>query len=449
MNRLSSAFASATLGVLIVSCSGETVDYSEPAVVNPKPSEPTEPAEPTVDLSSELPEVTLPTMAAAPLSTIPSEAVAGFNDFSWKFYLANSAQSHGNVCVSPFSVGAVLGMIANGDDGAARNEILKMLGFEESDAGLTVLNAYYQTLLSNIPNLEEGISCDVTNTLWCDPLTYRIRKSFMDAITDSYYAYGIGISPSGSSGQKAINGFVEKNTNGLIKDFLKEPLDVSLAFLNTLYFKAGWTQCFEKDYTSKDWFVDIDGQEKEVDFMWGFDIAQYAKTEDGTQAIRLNYGDRLNFGESAPFSMTCILPSSEINHIALDEVLTEDNIKNINKNMKYRPTIVKLPKFEIESNNPHTIDILRDLGLENVCSRLSSFGRIAASGEFFLTCFIHATKLKVDEDGTEGAAASFGEMNSGGPHGEIPVVFNRPFIFYIQENTTGAILFIGSVKTFS
>ncbi len=29
------------------------------------------------------------------------------------------------------------------------------------------------------------------------------------------------------------------------------------------------------------------------------------------------------------------------------------------------------------------------------------------------------------------------------------IIFDRPFIFYIQENTTGAILFIGAVKTFS
>lgn len=444
MNRLFFAFASAALGLLIVSCSGETVDYSEPTVTKPEPSEP---SEPTVDLPVELPEVAPPSIASASLSSIPADAIDGFNDFSLRFYLANSAASRENICVSPFSVGAVLGMIANGDDGVGRNEILKMLGFEESEVGLNALNSYYQTLISNLPNIEEEISCDVTNTMWCDPLAYRIRKSFMQTITDSYYAYGIGINPGGVNGQNAINEFVDKSTNGLIKNFLNSPLEISLAFLNTLYFKAGWSQGFEERATSKRPFLDIDGKEKETDFMFRCDITEYARTEDGTEAVRLNYGTQ------GQFSMTCILPTSRINHIPLDEILTADNINSINKNMKEEYMIVRLPKFEVETNNQETLDILKELGLEKICSRENpaKFSLITESNEFLLKNFIHATKLKVDENGTEGAAASLGGMvEASGPGDENntirEIVFDRPFIFYIQENTTGSILFIGSVK---
>ena len=343
-------------------------------------------------------------------------------------------------------MGAVLGMIANGDDGAGRDEILKTLGLGQGEEGLNTLNAFYQTLLSNFPNIEEGITCDVTNTLWCDP-SIHIRQSFMQTITDSYYAYGIGINPGGENGWKAINEFVDKNTNGLIKNFLSSPLYVSLAFLNTLYFKAGWTVGFDEYATSKRTFLNIDGKEKETDFMFRGDMMEYARTEDGTEAVRLNYGTQ------GQFSMTCVLPSSMINHIPLDEALDSDNIKSLNKGMKEEYVMMWLPKFEIESNNPRTIDILKHLGLENVGSGSQPFGLIADQENFYLTCFIHATKLKVDENGTEGAAVSLGGMdNSVGPGGEEPsireIVFDRPFIFYIQENTTGTILFIGSVKTF-
>ena len=448
MNRFLSAFTATILGLLAVSCTGETVDYSEPTVTKPEPSEPYEPSVPTVDLTDELPDIIHPSMASALLSSIPYEAIDGFNEFSWKFYIANSAGNRENVCVSPFSVGAVLGMIANGDDGDGRNEILKMLGFEESESGLAALNTYYQTLISNLSNIEEGISCDVTNTMWCDPFAFRIRKSFMQSITDRYYAYGIGINPGGENGRKAINEFVEKNTNGLIKNFLSSPLEISMAFLNTLYFKAGWSQGFEENATSKRTFLDIDGKEKETEFMFRCDMTEYARTEDGTEAVRLNYGIK------GQFSMTCVLPSSRINHIPLDEVLTSDNIRSINSGMKNESVMMWLPKFEIESNNPKTIDVLEDLGLVNVGSGRQPFGLIADQENFYLQCFIHATKLKVDENGTEGAAVSLGGMdNSVGPGGEESsireIVFDRPFIFYIQENTTGAILFIGSVKTFS
>ncbi len=444
MNRFLSAFAGGTMCLMIVSCTGETVDYSEPQVTPPV----TPPEVEVAEIPEEIPDVIPPTAASAPLGTISNETVENFNDFSMRFYLANSEQSRENVCVSPFSVGAVLGMIANGDDGEGRNEILKMLGFDQSEEGLNALNTYYQTLMSNLPNIEEGISCDVTNTMWCDPFAFRIRKSFMQTIMDRYYAYGIGINPGGVTGQKAINEFVDKNTNGLIKNFLTSPLDISLAFLNTLYFKAGWSQGFDEYATSKRLFFDIDGKEKEADFMFRYDMTEYAETEDGTQAIRLNYGNQ------EQFSMTCILPSSSINHVPLDEALTFDNVRSINCGLKEEFVMMWLPKFEIESNNTNTIDILKRLGLEKVCSGQYPFSLIADQEDFYMQCFIHATKIKVDENGTEGAAVSLGGMdNAYGPGGEESsireIIFNRPFIFYIQENTTGAILFIGSVKTFS
>lgn len=446
MNRLSSAFTAAFLALLAVSCTGETVDYSEPPVtpsVTPSEIE-------VAEIPEDLPDVAPPTGPSAPLASIPAETVGHFNDFSLKFYLANSEGSSENVCVSPFSVGAVLGMIANGDNGAGRNEILKMLGFEESDDGLNALNTYYKTLISNLPNIEEGITCDVTNTLWCDPLKHRIRKSFMETIADCYYSYGIGISPSGESGKKAINEFVGKNTNGLIDNFLTTPLRVDLAFLNTIYFKAGWTNGFDEWMTSKGNFLNIDGKEKETDFMWICDMIEYGLTDDGTEAIRLNYG------ENEQFSMTCILPSSRINHIPIDEALAADNFNAIRKNMKEEYLIVRLPKFEVGMNNPNTLDILKVLGLEcnNDAQSPSTFSLITDSNDFYLSCFIHATKIKVDENGTEGAAVSLGGMEVAIGPGDSndyirEIVFNRPFIFYIQENTTGAILFIGSVKTFS
>lgn len=439
MNRLFSVFTGGLVGMMIVSCTGETVDYSEPSVTSPEITTPE-----VALLPTELPDVTSPGIASAPLSSISPETIRKFNEFSRKFYLANSENGHENLCVSPFSVGCVLGMIANGDDGAGRNEILKMLGFEESAEGLDALNTYFRTLLSNLPNIEEDIACNVTNTLWCDPFRYRIRKSFMHAITDSYFTYGIGINPRGEDGKKAINEFVGKNTKGLINEFLKSPLEVDLAFLNTLYFKAGWSRGFVEYATSQRDFLDIDGKEKETEFMYTCDWTEYAVTEDGTEAIKLNYG------KNEQFSMTCVLPSSSINHIPLDEVLTSDNIKSINSLLKKEYMNVWLPKFEIETNNPKTIDILNNLGLKN----RNGFGLITDSDAFFLQCFIHATKLKVDERGTEGAAVSLGGLeNPVGSEDNIDhireIVFDRPFIFYIQENTTGAILFIGSVKTFS
>ncbi|MDE5839723.1 MAG: hypothetical protein K2H49_02270 [Muribaculaceae bacterium] len=425
---------SGLISMLLSSCAGETVDYTEPPVPNPI-------------IPEEIPDVVPPSMASAPLDKISGEAIANINDFSLRFYLANSEKNHDNVCVSPLSVGSVLGMMANGDNGLARNEILKTMGFKENEDGLGELNFCYQTLISNLPNMDEDVCCNITNTLWCDPNYYYIRKSFMQTISDSYYATGIGISPRGVDGKEAINAFVSRNTNGLIDNFLIEPLDVTLAFLNTIYFKASWNSAFDEFLTSRNTFIDIENNELKTDFMCSCDYNLYSVTEDGTEAVRLDYG------MNRKFSMTFILPSSQINHMALDEVLTPGNLDQLDRNWRGEKILLRIPKFEIEMNLPNTIDILKEIGMEKVCSQdpHAVFHQITESSDFYLKCFIHATKLKVDEKGTEGAAASLGGMvDSAGPGHENnirEINFNRPFIFYIQENTTGAILFIGSVKT--
>lgn len=426
------------MALMMISCSGETVDYSEPTVNQPSGE----------DTSiREITYVNPPAIATASLSTIPDEAVAGFNDFSFKFYLANSEDNRKNVCVSPMSVGSVLAMMANGDDGDARDEILKVLGFEESDNGLDNLNSFYQTLISNLPNIDDEISCNITNSIWCDPEEYHIIDSFKQKISDFYYATHIGISPFGESGREAINRFVSLNTKGLIENFLSEPLYVSLAFLNTVFFKAGWTEGFDEYVTSRATFTDIDFKQQKTDFMFSDRFLEYAMTDDGTEAVRLNYG------ASERFSMTLILPSSRSNHINLDEVITPDNLRQIQSNMKPEHLALSLPKFEVELNNPKTIDILRSLGMEKICRNEKSltFNNIAKNHEFQLKFFAHATKLKVDENGTEGAAVSLGWLSDSSNPNETNkiIIFNRPFVFFIQENTTGAVLFIGAVKTFS
>lgn len=437
MNRFLIAFAGfATLS--LVACNGETVDYSDPNHT------------PNYDI--DIPEVFPPSTASAPLTSVSPDAVTSSNEFSLKFYLANSKECKGNLCVSPFSVGSVLGMLANGDDGEARNEILTLLGFDASEEGLSALNTHYQTLLSNLPNIEEEIACNFTNTLWCDPLDGPIYEQFMQTISDKFYATYIPQTPKGYQGEYAINQFVSKNTNGLIDNFLSEPLNVEYAFLNTSLFKAGWNQSFIKEDTKTGEFHDINNKKQKTDFMCSdpySEYTQYTKIDDGTESVRIFYG------KDAQFSMTLILPDKNKSKKSFEDVLTIENIRKINDGLKRMEITVKLPKFEVELNNANTIDILKKIGLEKICSGKATFNKIKESDILCLGTFVHASKIKVDEDGTEAAAASLGGMLNLLPPGptntpKIPeIVFDRPFIFYIQENITGSILFIGSIKTFA
>jgi len=59
---------------------------------------------------------------------------------------------------------------------------------------------------------------------------------------------------------------------------------------------------------------------------------------------------------------------------------------------------------------------------------------------------IHQAFIAVDENGTEAAAATVVVMGAtSAPLKQIELKIDRPFLFLIQDDETGAILFIGRV----
>lgn len=412
------------IGILfLTACGGDDVLYTnmEPVIC------------PGVDILTV--PVTPPSEVSAPLSDISENSVNGTNSFAVNLYLRSSAETNDNVCISPFSIENVLGMLANGDDGETRDEILDVLGFDKGESGLACMNAYYRTLLSNLPNLDDT-SCIFTNSLWYDPCI-PIYSDFSKTIAKYFYAVNMPMSPAGEIGKEAINKFVKANTRGLIDNFLETPIRSTVALMNTAYFKGQWKNPFDKGLTLEKEFTNLDYSSSRVMFMNSTMECDYARIEDGTEAIRMPYGK-----EGENFSMTLILPSSLINHVPLDEAFLGDNLKRLYEKFKEETVVLSLPKFEVEYKDNHMVDLLCKMGLAKTFDSCFGFNNIVEYPlPFYLDCFIHATKLIVDEDGTEGAAVSIG-----GGNGIQIINFDRPFIFLLQENTTGAILFIGSVK---
>ena len=93
-------------------------------------------------------------------------------------------------------------------------------------------------------------------------------------------------------------------------------------------------------------------------------------------------------------------------------------------------------------------DPLKNLGLEEAFRTDADFTKITPPGGIYISRVIHQTLIDVQEEGTEAAAATIVEMRDGSSGGEyVPTYFkaDRPFLFVIKENSTGAIVFIGKV----
>jgi serpin B len=125
------------------------------------------------------------------------------------------------------------------------------------------------------------------------------------------------------------------------------------------------------------------------------------------------------------------------------DVLEEVNPQNLFNGAGEWKVDVKLPRFEVESDVELT-KVLPALGMP------SAFSDQTAEFPYFCNCHTwidmmkQSAKIKVNEKGTEAAAVTVMGFAGGGLNeGHANFHADRPFLYLIREQSTGAIFFIG------
>jgi serpin B len=110
----------------------------------------------------------------------------------------------------------------------------------------------------------------------------------------------------------------------------------------------------------------------------------------------------------------------------------------------------KMPKFDY-SNDLELIDYLKALNIKRAFSSKAQFTRIT-NNTLMISDVRHSTKVFVNENGVEAAAATSVEfdISDSGESVTLPehieFFVNRPFAFVIREASTNAIVFVGAVN---
>jgi serine protease inhibitor len=105
---------------------------------------------------------------------------------------------------------------------------------------------------------------------------------------------------------------------------------------------------------------------------------------------------------------------------------------------------IELPRFEISSDFRFE-PALKALGMSRAFTLTPDFVKLGRP-EWKLTFVRQKALIKLNEAGTQAAAATIGGGMFGGPRNE-PYLFraDRPFLLLIQEESTGLILFIARI----
>lgn len=236
---------------------------------------------------------------------------------------------------------------------------------------------------------------------------------------------------------EAINGWVSERTKGLIPKILDDlPDDMALALANAVYLDADWEHPFKKSATKPGVFHVATGNAT-ADFMHQTETLRYG-SGPGYKAVALPY-------RSSTLSLLVVLPVRQ-RLGSLQHRLTGRGLARLARHLSPKPVILSLPRFHLHTDVELT-DTLKALGMPTPFSEAANFSRITTAVPLKIAFVSHAADFTVDEAGTVAAAATVVgvTVKSARPRPRDPAVFNanRPFLFFLRDDRTGATLFAG------
>jgi serpin B len=148
--------------------------------------------------------------------------------------------------------------------------------------------------------------------------------------------------------------------------------------------------------------------------------------------------------------MYVLLPDA-VDGLPAVEAKLADTIRALQGKLTPMEVAVSLPKFTIDPAQPLQLQkSLEELGMKLPFTPAADFTGISKDTKepLFISSVLHKAFVKVDERGTEAAAATAIAAPTGGPPKPgTPFTADHPFIFMIIDRTTGLMLFIGRVAS--
>lgn len=350
------------------------------------------------------------------------------NELSQGIYLVDKLYDGSNILVSPSSINMALGMAANGADYEAEASLEKYLGRPIVQNNIRA---------NNLINHPHDDSLKYSNSFWYK--TGFVPENRFKLDLEMYYSADFYETPMNKVTVDDVNDWCAKKTDNRVKKIIDykdvNSRTISLV-VNALLFDGKWTVPFDTYDTVKMDFSTFDGNKNRVDMMRDSLSAYYEN--DYAKAFEKTYG------KDEGYSFIGILPKEKGKF-----KLSDLHIVSLLKKEKNEKVNIGLPKFDYSWN--HTLkESLEETSIKSIFDQFNPhFPKMLSDNLLYVDDIIHATNIKVKEEGTEAAAVTVIIMEPKSvvrptvkPHS---VVLNRPFAYVIKDNAKNEILFVGKV----
>lgn len=378
------------------------------------------------------------------LSGTPLKSAVAAADFGFRLF-KESLKDEKNALISPTSVITALTMAANGAKGDTLKEIETMLGMN-----VAALNNAF----AKAKTVSDGVKS--ANSVWIRKnIGLDVNRNFIDINQKNFGAEVFKENFDGKTVEK-INGWVSKNTDGMIENMLDEiPGDAVMYLINTVLFEGEWESVYTaSNVIENQVFISESGKKQNVTMLFNKDAI------GGLMNFELGKTEVLIKDYTNNYSFAAILPDEGVSiNDAISSFNGNDFVNAVTRRYNSEPMYgihflkTWIPKFEFECSFDFT-ENLKKLGMPTAFdSTKADFTSMATTpaGNIYIGKVGHNTHIKLDENGTKAGAATYVEMKAESvmePPNYRELRFDRPFIYVIFEKQTGMPLFIGAVREF-
>ncbi|KFV58403.1 heterochromatin-associated protein MENT [Gavia stellata] len=388
------------------------------------------------------------------------------------FNKLNETNKGKNIFFSPWSISSALALMYLGAKHDTATEMAKVLHFTQAagaEGSSSVArpsrgrpkrrkmdpehkpaedtHSGFKELLTAINKPRSTYSLRTANRIYMEK-TFPLLPRYIQLSKNYYKAepQKVNFKTAPEQSRKEINAWVEKQTEGKIKNLLS-PRDVvnatKLILVNAIYFKAEWEEKFQAGDTDLQPFRLSKNKTKPVKMMYMRHSFPVLIMETmNFKMIELPYVKH-------ELSMFILLPDdikdSTTGLEQLERELTYEKLSEWTDSKKMTKTLVDLylPKFTMEERYDLS-DNLASMGMRSAFSSNADFSGMAEKGDVLISKVLHKSFVAVDEKGTEAAAATVVVTVTSAPLGHVlKFKVDHPFHFFIRHNKSKSILFFG------
>lgn len=372
-----------------------------------------------------------------PLTRGESNALDASNSLAFKLIKAIRTEnkerevigSDANFFMSPQSFAWTLSMMANGFDDSLKNNIIEVLGFDSKDQFLD-FNECSKKIIEGVTSPNYGSVVEVNNLLGYR--NFEINNDYVSTLKDFYKAEILK-----DFNEDKVAKWINDKTNNRFTNLHLNFGNLSLIHVNTISFNGLWSEKFGLKDTENNIFHNEDGSESEIEFM-------HSKRE-----VTVSTNEYCNclslYFWAGNYRIFFIIPTENNTIDSVVQKLDNDSWKNLLENYTSMFLDIKIPKIDMHSEINFT-QIFDKIGINDNLLDSKIYPKISSTQPLSYGFLSQSSNFSMDEEGV--IAVSVGTPGKNElfiPQSSLFYI-DEPFLFFITERSTGAVLFAGHVN---